>query len=241
MLFMAACFFVELNSTNPPMADVIEGLFIPRLQGGYATSDAIALFSALVVPHNLFLHSSLVLSRKITPSPKGVKDASAFFMIENAFSLFLVLLVNVGIVSITGTICADSQSVSDINRCSGMVLNSTSTLLKNMFEKSRSTIYGLALLASGQSCALTTSYSGQYIMQGFSGMRRCVIYTIAPVFTIIPSLIICSIGGAFQIRKLINIAAIILAFVLPFALVPLLKFSSSPGMIGLYKNSNSVS
>jgi Mn2+/Fe2+ NRAMP family transporter len=50
MLFMAACFFVELNSTNPPMADVIEGLFIPRLQGGYATSDAIALFSALVVP-----------------------------------------------------------------------------------------------------------------------------------------------------------------------------------------------
>jgi hypothetical protein len=51
-------------------------------------------------------------------------------MIENAFSLFLVLLVNVGIVSITGTICADSQSVSDINRCSGMVLNSTSTLLK---------------------------------------------------------------------------------------------------------------
>jgi Mn2+/Fe2+ NRAMP family transporter len=50
MLIMAACFFVELNSTNPPMGEVIEGLFIPRLQGGYATSDAIALFSALVVP-----------------------------------------------------------------------------------------------------------------------------------------------------------------------------------------------
>ncbi|GJN31982.1 hypothetical protein PR202_gb20447 [Eleusine coracana subsp. coracana] len=130
MLVMAACFFVELNSTHPPMGEVIEGLFVPRLQGGYATSDAIALFSALVVPHNLFLHSSLVLSRKIPSSPKRVKDTSAFFMIENAFALLLVLLINVGIVSITGTICADSESVDDMNRCSGMMLNSTSTLLK---------------------------------------------------------------------------------------------------------------
>ncbi|TVU33752.1 hypothetical protein EJB05_15557 [Eragrostis curvula] len=204
MLVMAACFFVELNSTDPPMGEVIEGLFIPRLRGGYATSDAVALFSALVVPHNLFLHSSLVLSRKIPSSPKGVKDASALYMIENAFALFLVLLVNVAIMSITGTICADNQSVDDINTCSGMMLNSTSVLLK-----------------------------------GFSGMRKCVIYLIAPVFTIIPSLIVCGIGGVFRVRGLINIAAIILAFVLPFALIPLLKFSSCSTMIGTCKNSHS--
>uniref|UniRef100_A0A0A9EXE8 Metal transporter n=1 Tax=Arundo donax TaxID=35708 RepID=A0A0A9EXE8_ARUDO len=239
MLVMAACFFVELSNVNPPMGEVIEGLFVPRLRGDFATSDAIALFSALIVPHNLFLHSSLVLSRNIS-SPKGVKDASTFFLIENAFALFIVLLINVAIVSTTGSMCADNQLVDDINTCSSLTLNSTSVLLKNMYWKSSYTIYGLALLASGQSCTMTASYSGQYIMQGFSGMRKCIIYLIAPCFTIIPSLIICSIGGAFRVRRLINIAAIILAFVLPFALVPLLKFSSTGTMIGPYKNSTCI-
>jgi natural resistance-associated macrophage protein len=145
-------------------------------------------------------------------------------------------------VSITGTICADNQLVDDIiSTCSGLTLNSTSVLLKNVFGKSSSKIYGLALLASGQSCVVATSYSGQYIMQGFSGMRKCIIYIIAPCFTIIPSLIICSIGGAPHVRQLINISAIILAFVLPFALVPLLKFSSYCAMIGPYKNTTGVS
>jgi natural resistance-associated macrophage protein len=150
-----------------------------------------------------------VLSRKLPTSPKGVKDTSTFFLIENAFALFLVLLVNVAIVSITGTICADNQLVDDIiSTCSGLTLNSTSVLLKNVFGKSSSKIYGLALLASGQSCVVATSYSGQYIMQGFSGMRKCIIYIIAPCFTIIPSLIICSIGGAPHVRQLINISAV---------------------------------
>ncbi|XP_062199565.1 LOW QUALITY PROTEIN: metal transporter Nramp4-like [Phragmites australis] len=237
MLVMAACFFVELSTANPPMGEVIKGLFVPRLQGVYATSDAVALFSALVMPHNLFLHSSLVLSRNISSSPKAVKDASKFFLIENAFALFLVLLVNVSIVSITGTICAGNELVDDINTCSSLTLISTSGFLKNLFGKSRSTIYGLALLASGQSCTVITSYSGQYIMQGFSGMRKCIIYLIAPCFTVIPSLIICSIGGALSVRQLINISAIILAFALPYALIPLLKFSSSCAMIGPYKYS----
>ncbi|KAJ1270448.1 hypothetical protein BS78_06G052900 [Paspalum vaginatum] len=240
MLLMAVCFFFELYRSNPPMGEVIQGLFIPRLQGVYATSDAIAVFSALVVPHNLFLHSSLVLSRKTSSSPKGVKDTSTFFLIENAFALFLVLLVNVAIVSSTGTICAGSQLVDDINTCSSLTLNSTSILLKDMFGKSSSKIYGLALLASGQSCTLATSYSGQYIMQGFSGMRKCIIYIIAPCFTIIPSLVICIFGGASQVRQLINISAVILAFVLPFALVPLLKFSTSCAIIGPYKNSTCI-
>ncbi|CAN6248166.1 unnamed protein product [Urochloa humidicola] len=240
ILFMAVCFFVELRSANPPMTEVIQGLFIPRLRGDYAMSDAIAVFSALIVPHNLFLHSSLVLSRKIPSSPKGVKDTSTFFLIENAFALLLVLLVNVAIVSITGTICSDSQLDDDISTCSGVGLNSTSVLLKNIFGKSSSKIYGLALLASGQSCTVATNYSGQYIMQGFSGMRKCIVHIIAPCFIIIPSLIISSIGGAPHVRQLINISAIILAFVLPFALIPLLKFSSTCAMIGPYKNSTCI-
>ncbi|KQK04475.1 metal transporter Nramp4 isoform X2 [Brachypodium distachyon] len=240
MLFMASCFFIELSHVNPPIKEQLEGLFIPRLKGRYAVSDAVALFSVLVVPHNLFLHSSLVLSRKIPSCSKGVKDASTFFLVENALALFLALLVNVAVVSLSGTICANNLSLDDNNRCSSLSLNSAAVLFKNVLGKSRSTVYGLALLASGQSCTVVTTYSGQYIMQGFSGMRKCIIFLIAPCLTVVPTLVVCSIGGASRVRQLINIAAIILSFVLPFALVPLLKFSSCRTMIGPHKNSTCI-
>ncbi|XP_044975972.1 metal transporter Nramp4-like isoform X4 [Hordeum vulgare subsp. vulgare] len=237
MLIMASCFFIELSHVNPPMNELIEGLFIPRLNGHYAISDAVALISALVVPHNLFLHSSLVSSRKLPSSSEAVKDASMFFLLENAFALFLALVINVAIVSLSGTVCADNLSLDDTNTCSTLTLKSASILFKNVLGRPRSFVYGLALLASGQSCAVVTTYSGQYIMQGFSGMRVCIIYLFAPCLTMVPTLIICGIGGALRVRQLINIAAIILSFVLPFALVPLLKFSSCCSMIGPYKNS----
>ncbi|XP_044975971.1 metal transporter Nramp4-like isoform X3 [Hordeum vulgare subsp. vulgare] len=240
MLIMASCFFIELSHVNPPMNELIEGLFIPRLNGHYAISDAVALISALVVPHNLFLHSSLVSSRKLPSSSEAVKDASMFFLLENAFALFLALVINVAIVSLSGTVCADNLSLDDTNTCSTLTLKSASILFKNVLGRPRSFVYGLALLASGQSCAVVTTYSGQYIMQGFSGMRVCIIYLFAPCLTMVPTLIICGIGGALRVRQLINIAAIILSFVLPFALVPLLKFSSCCSMIGPYKNSTCI-
>lgn len=239
MLVLASCFFIELSQVNPPMNELIEGLFIPRLKGHYAISDAVALISALVVPHNLFLHSSLVTSRNIPSSCEAVKDASVFFLLENAFALFLALLINVAIVSLSATICVDNTSL-DTNLCSNLALKSAFVLFKNVLGRSRSVVYGVALLSSGQSCAVITTYSGQYIMQGFSGMRKCIIYLVAPCLTLVPTLIICGIGGALRVRQLINIAAIILSFVLPFALVPLLRFSSCRSMIGPYKNSTYI-
>lgn len=239
MLVLASCFFIELSQVNPPMNELIEGLFIPRLRGHYAISDAVALISALVVPHNLFLHSSLVTSRNIPSSCEAVKDATVFFLLENAFALFLALLINVAIVSLSATICVDNTSL-DTNLCSNLALKSAFVLFKNVLGRSRSVVYGVALLSSGQSCAVITTYSGQYIMQGFSGMRKCIIYLVAPCLTLVPTLIICGIGGALRIRQLINIAAIILSFVLPFALVPLLRFSSCRSMIGPYKNSTYI-
>ncbi|KAF0920425.1 hypothetical protein E2562_034900 [Oryza meyeriana var. granulata] len=240
MLVMATCLFIELSKVNPPVGGVIEGLFIPRPKGDYSTSDTVAMFGSLVVPHNLFLHSSLVLTRKTPVTSKGRKDASTFFLLENALALFIALLVNVAIVSISGTVCANNLSFADTSTCSSLTLNSTSVLLKNILGKSSSTVYGLALLASGQSCTVATSYAGQCIMQGFSGMRKCIIYLVAPCFTLLPSLVICCIGGTLRVHRVINIAAIILSFVLPFALIPVIKFSSSCTNLGPYKNSTSI-
>ncbi|KAF8031208.1 hypothetical protein BT93_D0421 [Corymbia citriodora subsp. variegata] len=237
---MAACFFSELSYMKPPASKILEGMFIPKLSGNSATGDAIALLGALVMPHNLFLHSALVLSRKVPRSVQGVNDACRFFLIESGFALFVAFLINVAIVSVSGTICSgDSLSSENADRCSDLTLDSASFLFQNVLGRSSSTIYAIALLASGQSSTITGTYAGQYIMQGFLELKmkkwkrnlvtRCVAIT--------PSLIVATIGGSSGASRLIIIASMILSFELPFALIPLLKFSSSATKMGPHKNS----
>jgi NRAMP (natural resistance-associated macrophage protein)-like metal ion transporter len=233
---MAGCFFGEMSFVKPPAADVLKGMFIPKLTGQGATGDAIALLGALVMPHNLFLHSALVLSRKVPNSVRGINDACRFFLIESGLALLVAFFINVAVISVSGTVCSD-PNLSD--QCSDITLNSASFLLQNVLGKSSSTIYAIALLASGQSSAITGTYAGQFIMQGFLDMRmkkwlrnlmtRCV--------AIVPSLVVSIIGGPQGAGRLIIIASMILSFELPFALIPLLKFSSSSTKMGPHKNS----
>ncbi|XP_042513072.1 metal transporter Nramp5-like, partial [Macadamia integrifolia] len=237
---MAACYFRELSYVNPPASKVLEGLFIPKLSGQGATGDAIALLGAIVSPPNLYLHSALVLSRKIPPYARGINDACRFYLIETGFALFIALLINVTVVIVSGTVCfSDNLSQQDLDRCNNLTLDSASFLLKNALGKSSSTIYAIALLASGQSSTITGTYAGQFIMQGFlnikmkNWMRNLMTRTIA----ITPSLIVSIIGGSSGAGRLIIIASIILSIQLPFALIPLLKFSNSANKMGPHKNS----
>uniref|UniRef100_A0A7N2MK89 Uncharacterized protein n=1 Tax=Quercus lobata TaxID=97700 RepID=A0A7N2MK89_QUELO len=224
---MAACFFGEMGYVKPPAVAVLKGMFIPKLSGQGATGDAIALFGALVMPHNLFLHSALVLSRKIPNSVHGINDACRYFLIESGFALFVAFLINVAIVSVSGTVClANNISNETANQCNDLNLNSASFLLKNVLGRSSSTIYAIALLASGQSSTITGTYAGQFII---NLMTRCIAIT--------PSLIVSIIGGSNGAARLIIIASMILSFELPFALIPLLKFSSSATKMGPHMNS----
>ncbi|GJN12187.1 hypothetical protein PR202_ga30444 [Eleusine coracana subsp. coracana] len=209
---MAACFFGEMSFVKPPAVEVMKGLFIPRLKGPGATGDAIALLGALIMPHNLFLHSALVLSRKTPPSVRGIKDACRFFLYESGFALFVALLINIAVVSVSGT---------------------------NVLGRSSAIVYGVALLASGQSSTITGTYSGQYIMQGFLDirMKKWLRNLMTRCIAIAPSLIVSIIGGSSGAGRLIIIASMILSFELPFALIPLLKFSSSSSKMGPHKNS----
>jgi len=121
VLVMAACFFGELSYVKPPAKDVIKGLFTPQLKGDGATADAIALIGALVMPHNLFLHSALVLSRKTPASVRGIKDACRFFLYESGFALFIALLINIAVISVSGTVCFRANlSVEDADKCSDL-------------------------------------------------------------------------------------------------------------------------
>ncbi|XP_066393749.1 metal transporter Nramp1-like isoform X2 [Miscanthus floridulus] len=193
---MAACFFIEMSIVRPPAKEVIYGLFIPSLSGPGATGDTIALLGALVMPHNLFLHSALVLSRNTPSSVRGIKDACRFFLFESGVAMFVALLINICIISVSGTVCNSSNlSPDDSAKCSDITLDSSSFLLRNVLGNNSTVVYGVALLACGISSSITGTYAGQYIMQ------------------------------------------MILSFELPFALIPLLKFSSSSITMGQHKNS----
>ncbi|QHO16670.1 Metal transporter [Arachis hypogaea] len=162
--------------------------------------------------HNLFLHSALVLSRKVPNTVRGINDACKYFLIESGFALFVAFLINIAVISVSGT---------------------------NVLGRSSSTIYAIALLASGQSSAITGTYAGQYIMQGFLDlkMKRWIRNLMTRTIAIAPSLVVSIIGGSSGAGRLIVIASMILSFELPFALIPLLKFSSSSTKMGPHKNS----
>ncbi|XP_023753598.1 metal transporter Nramp5 [Lactuca sativa] len=240
VLVMAGCFFGEMSYVKPPAADLLKGMFIPKLGGRGATGDAIALLGALVMPHNLFLHSALVLSRKIPNSVQGVNNACRYFLIESGIALFIAFLINVSIIAVSGTVCSAENMPSDaLERCNDLSLDSASFLLRNVLGKSSSTLYAIALLASGQSSTITGTYAGQFIMQGFLElkMRKWLRNLITRLIAITPSLIVSIIGGSSGAGRLIIIASMILSFELPFALIPLLKFSSTTTKMGPYKNS----
>ncbi|XP_073260308.1 metal transporter Nramp6.1 [Populus alba] len=237
---MAACFFGEMRYVKPPATEVLEGMFIPKLSAQGSTGDAIALLGALVMPHNLFLHSALVLSRKTPNSVRCINDACRYFLIESGFALFVAFLINLAVISVSGTVCsAQNLSSENADRCGDLTLNSASFLLQNVLGKSSSKIYAIAVLASGQSSTITGTYAGQYIMEGFLElrMRKWTRNLVTRCIAITPSLIVSIIGGSSGAGRLIIIASMILSFELPFALIPLLKFSSSTTKMGPHKNS----
>lgn len=244
VLTIAGCFFAELGYAKPAAAEVLDGLFIPKLKGNGATGLAISLLGAMVMPHNLFLHSALVLSRKIPRSVRGIKEACRFYMVESGFALMVAFLINVSVISVSGAVCNSSNlSAEDQKNCQDLDLNKASFLLKNVLGTWSSKLFAVALLASGQSSTITGTYAGQYVMQGFLDLRLkpWIRNFLTRCLAIVPSLIVAIIGGSSGAGKLIIIASMILSFELPFALIPLLKFTSSKTKMGAYANSTVIS
>ncbi|KAM4089886.1 hypothetical protein ACJW30_09G017800 [Castanea mollissima] len=258
VLTIAACFFAELGYAKPAATEVLNGLFVPNLKGNGATGLAISLLGAMVMPHNLFLHSALVLSRKIPQSVQGIKEACRFYLIESAFALTVAFLINISIISVSGAVCNSSHlSAEDQNSCGNLDLNKASFLLENVLGSWSSKLFAIALLASGQSSTITGTYAGQYVMQGFLDLRLkpWIRNLLTRSMAIVPSLIVALIGGSAGAGKLIIIASfllqaysddmlccqMILSFELPFALIPLLKFTSSKTKMGEHANSTLIS
>ncbi|KAF9615385.1 hypothetical protein IFM89_023036 [Coptis chinensis] len=222
---MAGCFLAELSYVKPPVVDVLQGMFIPKLNGDGATGDAIALFGALIMPHNLFLHSALVLSRKIPKSVNGINVSKIPKLGSKVFSNLCLLSLVYVVKSACRSEIANIKSKCQIHgleiyvilffflNCFTYAIKTCVSInsMQNVLRKSSSTIYAIALLASGQSSAITGTYAGQYIMQGFLNlkMKMWIRNLLTRSIAIAPSLLVSIIGGSSGAGQLIIIASII--------------------------------
>lgn len=135
------------------------GMFVPTIPEGSA-DQAIGLIGAVIMPHNLYLHSSLVLSRKINnKNVKQVHEANVYNAIESGISLFVSFLINFAVV---GTFAYyHNKGYDDLN------LRNADTALSETFGSAARIIWGVGLLAAGQSSTMTGTYCGQFVMEGF--------------------------------------------------------------------------
>ncbi|CAI9111421.1 OLC1v1011642C1 [Oldenlandia corymbosa var. corymbosa] len=211
ILIVGGCFFSVLVHARPSAKEIAKGMFIPRLSRGSAVRDSVALLGALIMPHNLFLHSALVISRKIPRTVQSIRSASRYFLLESGLALFVAFLINVAVVSVSGSVCSNPNISSESkHNCNHITLDSAALLLKDSLGKWSSYLYAISLLASGQSSTVTGTYAGQYIMQGFLdlNMKLWLRNLLTRCIAIVPSLVVCIIGGPFGAARLILVASV---------------------------------
>ena len=238
MIFVIfACFGYEIIASKPDLFPLLKGL-IPTKQIVYNPSMlyiAIGILGATVMPHNLYLHSSIVQTRNYKRDTEGKKMAIKFATIDSTFSLFLAFFVNAAILIVAAATFHDTgyQDVADIFDAHKLLDPLLGTSVASVF-------FAIALLASGQNSTLTGTLAGQIVMEGFLNiklkpwLRRLITRLIA----IVPALIIAILYGEKGTTDLLVLSQVILSMQLSFAVIPLVMFTNSKAKMGEFANKN---
>ncbi|KAL9275964.1 Metal transporter Nramp1-like protein [Drosera capensis] len=184
-----------LGYAKPRASEVFRGLFVPSLKGDGATALAISLLGAMVMPHNLFLHSALALSRKVPRTDGGIKEACRYYLIETGIALAVGFVINVCVIAVSGQVCnSPGLSAEDKKKCSDLDLDSASFLLR------LNTICHFAISIGSKFYHYRNGFLNINMVVWLRNLlTRCL--------AIIPSLIVALIGGSTGAGKLIIIAS----------------------------------
>jgi manganese transport protein len=243
---IAICYAIEifvLPQVRPDLLQIGAGL-VPTLRAAGMTSLAIAMIGATVMPHNLYLHSALVQSRRFQQDRLSICRAIKFNTIDATASLTLAFLVNAAILILAAMVFYGKQSVTvaggeviHFSPDSDWIRIAFLTLAPLLGTALASTLFAVALLASGQSSTITGTLAGQVVMEGFMHwrIRPWVRRLITRGLAIVPAILIIGIRGNSSITDLINLSQVVLALQLPFAMFPLLHFTSSRSKMGAHR------
>jgi manganese transport protein len=222
-----------------------EALLQPNLRDAGMLVLAVGMIGATVMPHNLFLHSALVQTRKLQRDDRSIRNAIRFNTIDSSAALTVAFIVNAAILVLAATVFYGRTSVtvaggqvatfapdSDWIRIAYLTL---APLLGTAFA---STLFAVALLASGQSSTITGTLAGQVVMEGFMHwrLRPWIRRMISRTLAIVPAIWIISVRGSGSVTDLVNFSQVILCLILPFAMFPLLQFTSSRTVMGRWTN-----
>ena len=227
-------FLVEIMLAKPNLAEVATGL-IPRLPNSEALYIAIGIIGATVMPHNLYLHSSLVQTRKIKKDEKSIRYALKMSVVDSTIALNLAFLVNAAILVLAATTFFKSgrTEVAQIEEAHQLL----SPLLGSGMA---STIFAIALIAAGQSSTVTGTLAGQIVMEGYLRLRINPLLRriITRLIAIIPALVVIYIYGDEKLDALLRLSQVILSLQLGFAVIPLIHFVSDKQTMGVFAIKN---
>ncbi|HUZ61401.1 MAG TPA: Nramp family divalent metal transporter [Hanamia sp.] len=221
VLIIGASFLVEMFIVAPIYGDVVKG-FIPEKLNGESLYIAIGIIGATVMPHNLYLHSSLVQTRKFDKTPKGMKKAIRFNFLDTTIALNLAFFVNAAILIL-------AAAAFYVNGYFNIAeIQDASVLLEKLFGKAAPTIFAIALIAAGQSSTITGTLAGQIVMEGHLNIRiqPWLRRLITRLIAIIPALFTIIYFGSEALGKLLVLSQVVLSLQLGFAVIPLIHFTS---------------
>lgn len=217
MAFVGEMFFAQPNAV-----ELVKG-FIPHIENQEALYIAIGIIGATVMPHNLYLHSSLVQTRKIERSYKGIKEAIKFNFIDTSIALNLALFVNAAILILAAAVF-HKNGYNEIAE-----IQDAHTLLAPILgSKLAPILFAIALIAAGQSSTLTGTLSGQIVMEGYLNLRiqAWLRRLITRLIAIVPAFLTIYLYGEEKTGELLILSQVVLSLQLGFAVIPLIHFTS---------------
>ncbi|MGF6846669.1 manganese transport protein [Chitinophaga sp. W3I9] len=227
---VGASFLVELILVKPQMHEVIRG-FIPGIPDNTALYIAIGIIGATVMPHNLYLHSALVQTRKIKRDDAGIRQAIKMNFIDSTIALNLAFLVNAAILILAAAVFfksgrTDVAEIQDAHRLLDQLLGS----------KLAPILFAVALIAAGQSSTVTGTLAGQIVMEGYLRLRinPWLRRLITRLLAIIPALLVILIAGDEEVGALLVFSQVLLSLQLGFAIIPLIHFVSDKKTMGTF-------
>ncbi|XP_045913059.1 natural resistance-associated macrophage protein 2-like isoform X1 [Micropterus dolomieu] len=255
---MAVTFGYEYVTVSPDQGQLLKGMFVPYCEGcgPVQLAQAVGIVGAVIMPHNIYLHSALVKSREVNRSnKKEVKEANKYFFIEATMALFVSFLINVFVVAVFGEAFYGRTNVEVYSIC-----NQTGSPHSHLFPLDNATlevdiykggvvlgcffgpaalyIWAVGILAAGQSSTMTGTYSGQFVMEGFLNLRwsRFARVLLTRSLAITPTLLVAIFQDVRHLTGMNDFLNVLQSMQLPFALIPILTFTSLSSLMNEFAN-----
>ena len=226
VMTIGACLAFEMLLARPVWADVAAG-FVPRLDSA-SLMVAIGIIGATVMPHNLYLHSSLVQTRRIHNHNAAKAEAMRYNLVDTVVALTVAFFINAAILALAAsTFFAQGVIVTELRQAHELLTPALGTVLA-------STVFAVALLVAGQSSTITGTLAGQVVMEGFVRLRMSPVkrQLFTRALAIVPAVAVLFHSGEDGVLQLLVFSQVVLSLQLPFAIVPLIRFTSAASIMG---------